>query len=733
MVGILGLGFLSLCTLVGVAYAMTPVPKAGNEDATKTAAIFYYDDGKTEIGRMGINRELVTIDKIPDHVEDAVIAAENRSFRNDPGVSVKGISRAVWVNLTGGETQGGSTITQQLAKNYYLTNEQTMSRKFKELFISVKLSNQKSKNQILEDYLNTIYFGRQAYGIQAASRTFFGVTVDKLRPDQGALLAAIIQQPGNFDPRSEDYKDQTLERYRYVLDGMVKTGRLTKADYDKYQAKLPYTRPLNSNETFAGDRGYMIKRAIKELGRDQGITEEEIIRNGLHVVTTFNRAKMKAAKEAAEKTISSLDPKRKGKHVQVGIASVEPDSGRVVAIYGGPDFLKHEFDNVWQGSSQAGSAMKPYVLAAALQKGWSLKSLVEGRSGMAFNAQGNPVPAGTPGATIPIPNSHNGQAVDLVTAMKESTNTAFVQLGMKVGLPTVAETAESAGIASDLLEPHRNAYGLSLGINSIRPIEQAAGYATFANGGTYYQPHVVDKVYQKDHKTLHKKLVWKKRTKVYGEQSEGITADATYAMQQVVLGGTATAARLPDRQAAGKTGTTDNNVATWFVGYVPQLSTAVAVYNDEKKSLVLDGQVVQGGTVPATLWRSYMTQATRGLAVKAFPPPAYVGTAQRFVPKPTPSVTETPPCRPNQQSTPERPCKQEEEPRNNRPCRPGFPPRNCDPNLPPDDNQDPPPGFCRRFPDNPLCQGGSTPTPTPSGGGRDNEGPGQEQFARPPE
>ncbi|WP_157996121.1 transglycosylase domain-containing protein [Thermomonospora amylolytica] len=699
VVGVLALGFLSFCTLVGVAYAMTPVPEAGNEDATKTAGIFYYSDGKTEIGRVGKNRELITIKQVPPHVQEAVIAAENRSFRTDPGVSFKGIARAVVVNITGGEMQGGSTITQQLAKNYYLTDERTMSRKFKELFISVKLGQQKSKDEILQDYLNTIYFGRQAYGIQAASKTYFGVPVEKLRPDQGALLAAIIQRPGQLDPRSEDYKDETLARYQYVLDGMVKTGALSEADRQKYKDKLPETKPLNANQTYAGDRGYMIKRAIKELERDQGITEEQIIDQGLHIVTTFDKKKMAAAKQAAEQTFSSLHPKRKGKHVQVGIASVETKTGRVVAFYGGPDFLKHEYDNVWKGSAQAGSAIKPYVLATALEQGYSLKSLVEGRSGMRFDGQGNPAP-GDPNATEPIPNGHHEPpAIDLIRATANSTNTAYVQLGLKVGLPSVIETATKAGVAEDLLTPYKSSYGLSLGINDIRPIEQAAGYATFANGGDYIQPHVVDKVLHRDHKTIYKILKWKKKQNIY---KEGVTADVTYALQAVVKNGTGTAAALPDRPVAGKTGTTDKNVATWFVGYVPQLSTAVTIYNDEKKPVVANGVTLEGGTGPAKIWNAYMSQATRGMEVEQFPPPAWVGTQQKFATPPaSPSPSETPTCRPGQMSTPEEPCKERER---DRPCvRPGFPP-GCQPQETPDPGQsEPPPGTCQRFPEWPGC------------------------------
>jgi membrane peptidoglycan carboxypeptidase len=685
-----GLGFLGMCTLVGVAYAMTPVPKAGNEDATKQAAIFYYADGKTEIARMGRNRELITIDKIPKHVQEAVIAAENRSFRSDRGFSPTGIARATWVNVTGGSTQGGSTITQQLAKNYYLTDERSVSRKFKELFISVKLGQQKQKPEILQDYLNTIYFGRNAYGIQAASKAFFNKNVGDLREDEGALLAAIIQQPGRFDPRSSDTdaRTQTLARYRYVLDGMVKTNALTQAKADVYMRRLPRTKQINNGQTFAGQKGYMIERAKLELER-QGITEKQIIDQGLRITTTFDAAKMKAARIAVEQAVPQAAPNRlPSKHIQLGLVSVDSKSGEVMAFYGGHDYLKDQFDNVWQGSAQAGSAMKPYVLATALSNGYSLRTLVEGKSPTTFDGAGNVVPPGGPGLTIP--NSHPGGTVtDLVKATQNSINTAFVQLALKVGLPEVIKTAETAGVASDQLKPYKNQAGLALGINSIRPIEQAAGYAAFANGGTYHQPHVIRKVTYSD-KREYRKLTWQKR-KVF---SEDVAADATYAMQAVVKAGTGTAAALPDRQVAGKTGTTDKNVATWFVGYVPQVSTAVTMYNDKKKTLVLPGLgVVEGGLVPARIWHAYMAEATKGLSPVQFPPPVFGGTNEKFAtppPSPTTSPTQTqdtptcgpsdmwrPRCRDHQQSPPP-----SQNPGPGQPCNQWGLPPGCTPTTP---------------------------------------------------
>ncbi|MFD0856691.1 transglycosylase domain-containing protein, partial [Actinomadura adrarensis] len=632
--GVLGLGLLSFLALIGVAYAQTPVPSVGNSDATKTAAIFYYSDGKTEIGRIGRNRELVTLDKVPKHVQEAVIAAENRSFWTDSGFSPKGLSRAVWVNLTGGETQGGSTITQQLAKNYYLTNEQTMSRKFKELFISLKLEDQLgSKEKILEQYLNTVYFGRNAYGIQAASKAFFNKDVARLTPDEGALLAAIIQQPGKFDPRSDDEEmvKQTQARYQYVLDGMRKTGQLSEADFQKYHGKMPETES-DAKEVFGAQRGYMIKRAIKELQRDQGISEKQLLDQGLRVITTFDKRKMDHAAKAMKNSLPASPGKLLDQHIRTGMASVNTTNGEVVAIYGGPDYLKQSFDNVWFGSAQAGSAMKPYVLAAALEKGWSLRTKVTSRTNVSFNGSGEIVPNGTPGALKPIKTSHHhDDPIDLVTATAESSNTGYVQLALKAGVPAVADTAEKAGIAEDLLKPYRQQAGLALGINDIRPIEQAAGYAVFANGGTYHQPHVVKQVRTKDNKSKFKELKWKKVENVF---SEGVTRDVNFALQSVVkAGGTAPAAALPDRQVAGKTGTTEGNVATWFVGYTPKIATSVTLFNDDKKTLQMPGGEVVGGGYTAKIWNAYMRAATAGTPPEQFAPPVYGGTEQQFAKK----------------------------------------------------------------------------------------------------
>lgn len=617
----------------------------------------------------------------------------------------------MWKNLTGG-SGGGSTITQQLAKNYYSDpNNRTVSRKFQELFISLKLEDEHSKDEILKLYLNTIYFGRDTYGIQAASREYFGTDVWKLRPDQAALLGGIIQNP-NRDPGDKASQAWVTGRYQYTLNGMVSMGKLSRADADKYIRQGPpkLRKAGTSDQLYGGQRGYMLMRAKLELGR-QGIDTKELTTQGLRVYTTFDRKKMAMAKRAAEQTVPQVDPKKLAKRkIRVGLVSVNTANGEVVAFYGGPDYLDQSFDNVWQGSAQAGSAMKPYVLATALKQNYSLKSLVEGRSKTPIGPDGSVVSKDDPNASI-VPNSHDvGPAINLITATKDSVNTAFIQLMGKVGIEEAMKTETDAGIASDLLEPHKCCLNLALGVNNIRPIEQAAGYAVFANGGMYHQPHVIRVVKKSDGKTVRLRPNYEKR-RVF---SPKVAADATYAMQQVIRSGTATAAALPDgRQAAGKTGTTDRNVSSWFVGYVPQVSTAVTIYNDavgpdgKKKSVILPqiGEV-EGGTIPARIWRSYMANAVRGMGAQAFPPPAWGGIEQKWA-KPPEKKKKDDEGKPPWCNTPvgkfDPRCQDGGDGGDGKqPCQSPFQNGDCDPNKPP--SNPPPRWWCQIHQGDPACR-----------------------------
>ncbi|HEX6473327.1 MAG TPA: transglycosylase domain-containing protein [Streptosporangiaceae bacterium] len=653
VLGVCGLGFLGACTLVGVAYAMTPVPKTPNQGVQDQASIFYYRDGKTEIGRIGVKRQIVDLKQVPPSVQDAVLAAENRSFRTDPGFSPTGIARAVWNNVRGGATQGGSTITQQLAKNYYSDPaNRTMSRKFKELFISVKLENKYDKDQILQLYLNTIYFGRDTYGIQAAAQEYFHTNVSHLRTDQAALLAGIIQNP-NMDPRSKANRTYVTMRYDYVLDGMASMGRLSPEAAAKYKAKLPKVYPASRSGAFSGQNGYLLERAKKALA-GMGITDQMISKNGYRVVTTWDKGLQDAAKRSVEAT-----KKRNGfgKDVRIGLASIDASSGEVLAAYGGPDYLKQYFDDAFQSQVQAGSSFKPYVLAAGLEQGIGLKSLFDTRSPQTFGNHGEVLPKGQQGYTVHNDSNESFGVKDLVFSTAQSLNTVYVPLGLKAGLDNVVKSAENAGIPKDSPGLNAGVGGIALGQAALRPLDQAAGFATFANKGRANTPHSIKAVYLNDidkkrNKPWKRPELDKKDEPAFGPESEGIAADATYAMQAVVKYGTGTRARLPDgRPVAGKTGTTNENKAAWFVGYTPQVSTAVAMWRqvDTKKGtkflpLRLPGVGdVYGGRIPAEIWRDYMTVAMDGKPVEQFPPPANVGEIHKYAtPKPTVKPTPTP-------------------------------------------------------------------------------------------
>jgi membrane peptidoglycan carboxypeptidase len=631
-------GWLLVIGVVGTAYAMTPVPNdptvAGVQDQ---GSLIFYRDGKTLIGKIGTKRQNVSLRQVPESVQNAVLSAEDRSFRSNPGFSPTGIIRAAWNNLTGGSREGGSTITQQLAKNYYSDpSNRTVSRKFKELFISVKLERKMSKDDILGLYLNTVYFGRNVYGIEAAAQEYFHTDVNKLHQDQAALLAGIIQSP-NHDPADSANTAYVTQRYRYTLDGLVSMGKLDKSQAEGLKAHLPTVSPAGGSD-FAGQNGYLLRRTLNAL-QALGITQDMVGKNGYRIVTTWDKNLQEKARRAVE---GYKKHKGFGGDVRIGLASVDVRTGEMVAAYGGPDYLKQFFDDAYQSRVQAGSSFKPYVLAAGLRKGIGLRSVFDTDSPVTFDGQGNPVKAGQPGGyTVHNDEDEHFGPKDLVYSTAHSINTVFVPLGLKAGLGNVVSTAESAGVPGDSPGLTSGLGGITLGQAAVRPLDQAVGFATFANSGTYVTPHSIRAVYtDAAMKKLYKKPAIS-RHKAFGPQSAGIAADTTYALQAVVTSGTGTRAQLPDgRPVAGKTGTTNENKAAWFVGYTPQLSTSVAMWRQQGNTfLSLRGiggySQIYGGQIPADIWRDYMSYAMRGQPVRQFAPPAFMGRAQRFA-KPEP-------------------------------------------------------------------------------------------------
>ncbi|MFF4992042.1 transglycosylase domain-containing protein [Streptosporangium saharense] len=596
---------LSMVGAFALAWAMTPIPGSTQPQATAQGSVIYYRDGKTVLARQGVNRKRVPLDQVPEHVRNAVIAAENRSFYQDQGISLTGTVRAMWSTLTGQQLQGGSTITQQMVRNYYsgLSQERSIVRKLKEIMISLKVDQSKSKDWVLEQYLNTIYFGRNADGIQAAADAYFRKDVSRLTVAEGAYLAAVIQQPSRFaNPEGADL-DAARARWRSVVDGMRLTGALTAE-----QAATTLFPPLKKpRPIFApkGQEGYMLDQVAAEL-RTRGYTDEDINQGGLKIVSTFDKDLM----AAAERAVTSVLPESTPKEVRTGLAAVDPENGEVVAFYGGRDWRKQPYDNAFGAKVQAGSTFKAYTLAAALDSGLGLDTRVDGNS---------PLRITTDGEGIPNSGGYSYGQINLVKATQSSVNTAFVDLGQKVGLDKVVETAEKAGIPADQLVPHSSAATLPLGVASVSAVQNASGFATFAAGGVHHEAHVIRSITDANGKTTR---IEARGSRAFAEQT---AIDATYALTQVVTAGTGSAARLYDRPVAGKTGTTDRSASVWFAGFTPQLATAVDMFRDDNKPVVVDGSALYGGTYPAQIWRAFMTEAMEGKPVKEFAEPSNYG------------------------------------------------------------------------------------------------------------
>ncbi|GAA3234039.1 transglycosylase domain-containing protein [Nonomuraea helvata] len=602
----MGAGILVLVGLFAVAWAMTPIPDSTQKEATAQGSVIYYRDGKSVIARQGIDRKNVELAKVPKHVRDAVIAAENRSFYEDGGVSVKGTARAVWSTVSGQQLQGGSTITQQLVRNYYsgLSQERSVTRKFKEILIAMKVDQSKSKDWVLEQYLNTIYFGRGANGVESAARAYFGKHVDQLSVAEGAYLAAVIQQPSRFaDPKGADLEAAKV-RWQSVIDAMGQTGTLTPEQVAAQ--RFPQLAAPKKPFELKGQAQYMLEQVTAELNR-RGYTDEDINGGGLKIVTTFDKKLMQAAQRAVKDVLPDSTPKK----VRTGLAAVDPATGEIVAFYGGKPSQSEHWDSAFSSKVQAGSTFKPYTLAAALDNGFDLSTRVNGNSPMRVASDPKPIPNDS--------DRSYGQ-INLVRATQNSVNTAFVDLGQKVGLDKVAAVAEKAGIPKAQIEQQQAYASFPLGVSSVSAVQNASGFSTFANKGTHMEAHVVMSVTDAKGK---KKVIEPVATRVVSEQA---AADTVYAMQQVVKYGTGTAARLYDRPVAGKTGTTDKSKSVWFNGFTPQLAVAVDMFREDNATVTIPGYGTQfGGQLPAQIWRAFMTEAMAGQPVEEFPEPSDYG------------------------------------------------------------------------------------------------------------
>ena len=605
-----GIGFILAVLGFAYAYFTVSIPDA-NSFVNSQSTIIQYADGQ-EIGRLGSeNRTVVKLANIPLHVRQAVMAAEDRNFYTQSAVSPVGIARALFNNLKSGTLngQGGSTITQQYAKTAFLTPERTITRKVKELIIAIKLQNQMSKDDILESYLNTIYFGRGSYGIQTASEVYFGKSVSNLSVSQAAILASILRSPGYYDPSYSKENATRLEaRWKYVIDGMIAKEWLTKTDAAKLT--YPVTRDRVTSGALAGPKGYVISWVVHELAK-LGFSEAQLQTGGYVIKTTLEKKNQVAAVRAMD----GRGPKNAPESFHAALVSIRPGTGEIVALYGGKDYLVTQLNGATQSITQAGSGFKPFAIIAALEQGIPLTSIWNGESPQVFDDVGKPYPVFNYG------NEQEGE-IDLLAATAHSINTIFVPLGIKAGLDNVVDVARRAGIPSTVaLMPTPS---ISLGVASPHVIDMASAYATFAANGTYATPFIIKEVLG-----ANKGVLYEGKIKAQQAFQPDVMADLTYALEQVTQYGTGGAAASGvGRPIAGKTGTTTDNASAWFNGYTVEFATTVAMFRDDAtQSLngIGGNYAFTGGTFPAQVWNTYTKIAQKGMPATSFPEPANIG------------------------------------------------------------------------------------------------------------
>jgi membrane peptidoglycan carboxypeptidase len=604
-----GFGFIAGSTLFAFAWFSVSIPDP-NAYVNSQATIIQYSNGD-EIGRIGTqNRQILPLAQIPINMRNAVLAAEDRKFYSNQAFSVTGIARALINNLKSGSLngEGGSTITQQYAKTAFLTSSRTIERKIKELVIAMKLENALSKDQIFENYLNTIYFGRGSYGVQTASQQYFNRNVDQLNLSQTAVIASILRSPGYYDPSLSEENGVRLEkRFQYVIDGMLEQGWITQEQADK--AKFPTVAPRVTSGSLSGPKGHVISQVQRDLGR-LGFSEEQLLEGGLIIRTTL----VQKAQQSAVDAVTKFYPKKAPENLRIGLVAIRPGTGEIIALYGGRDYLERQLNDATQSIALAGSTFKPFALIAGFEAGIPLTSMWNGDSPQTFDDLGKPYVVSNYG------DEGWGQ-LDLLTATQHSVNTIFVPLGMKAGMDKVVDAARRSGIPESVaMIPTPS---VVLGVASPRVIDVANAYATFAAQGVYAKPFLVASVTGPN-----KGVLYEATPQTQEVFSKEVMADLTYALKSVVNGGTGAAALSLGRPAAGKTGTSQSNASAWFAGYTPQLSASVAFFRDSaSESLNGIGGLtsVTGGTFPARIWTAFMKGALKGEPVMTFPAPSNIG------------------------------------------------------------------------------------------------------------
>jgi len=611
----LALAIVVPSTVFLITYSTVSVPEPGDLESEQVATILG-SDGESEISKVippQGNRSEVSIDQIPPHVRNAVMAAEDRNFYSNPGFSTSGFVRAARDNVLGRDSAGGgSTITQQYVKNALVGNERSMTRKMQELVISVKMAKQWSKDEILAAYLNTIYFGRGAYGIDAAARAYFDKPVEELSVSEGAVLAGTIRTPSSLDP--ETNPEEAEARWNYVIDGMTAEGNIPPEQRQQLQfPEVISQSAVGDNEMDAGPNGLVKTQVLQELS-EAGISEQQLNTEGLKITTTIDPNAQQAAVDAARENLEG-EPEE----LRTAVASVDPRTGAVRAYYGGEEGQGYDFANA---PLQTGSSFKVFGLAANLDQGKPLSQMYDSS------------PVEVNGVKVTNVEGESCGMCTIAEATKRSLNTSYyrMQLDMKNGPQKIADMAHSLGIpekipgfGETLTEPGGAGpnNGIVLGQYQARPLDMASAYATLAASGMYHKPHFVSKVVTSDGQVL------LDRGDPAGERrvSEEVANNVTAAMEPIA-GHSRNHGLAGGRQSAAKTGTaqlgdTGENKDAWMVGYTPSLATAAWVGSTDNSPLRdYSGSMVYGSSLPSDVWKDTMDGALEGTDQEKFPKPA---------------------------------------------------------------------------------------------------------------
>ena len=591
--------FLVMLTGIGCGFLTASMNTKSDlaDDIRPPASSLVYDSDGNEIATIHAaeNRMPVKLDQVPQNLQDAFVAVEDNRFYDHIGVDPRGIARAIWANLRGRTvSEGGSTITQQLAKNAYLTQDRTLKRKIQEVFLALRLEHQYTKSEILELYLNQIYFGQGAYGVQAAARTYFGKDVEDLTLNECAMLAGIPKSPNYYSPLNNLQAAQ--ERKATVLDQMVKYGYIDSSTAEKTkQEKLALVKPDPAKDD-KGEASYFVDYVTQKLIDKYGA--DAVYKDGLQVYTTIDMDMQRAAEKAMKGLPNGRKDANGVQQPQGALVALDPHTGYVKAMVGGRG--TDQFNRATMAERQPGSAFKPFVFAAALENKFSPSTVIND----------SPIKIGD---WEPQNDEHTFSGpVTMRQVAQHSMNVPTVKIAQKLGIEKVLYYAQEMGISTLVMDGPHNDKNLASALGGltkgVTPLELTSAYGTFANKGVHVDPVVIVKVLDRNGKVIDEA-----NPEQHNVISESSAADLTSMLQDVIRAGTGRRASI-GRPAAGKTGTTSDYHDAWFVGYTPDLVASVWIGNDDNTSL----GGIYGGTVPATIWKNFMTEALKGTPAKDF-------------------------------------------------------------------------------------------------------------------